>query len=228
MSADERERLEHLTDALPRCPERRNRLVRTVRWWPERIARRCPLLCFIALAYGISWTLWSPLALDTRPDTHSWQYLHLFGSLGPGCAGLITAYLYGGHSELRKLADRLFSWRVAPVWHVTAWLSPFGLFAIAVLVVQLAWGQTWEAKTFCSSSEFQDLPLLAYWMASLVFYGWGEETGWRGFALPHLQTRYSALTSTLWVSVMWACWHIPLFWFAPGLSRMGVGEVIGW
>ena len=76
--------------------------------------------------------------------------------------------------------------------------------------------------------EYPHLPEAVYWAASLFFYGWGEETGWRGFALPYLQGRHSAIASTVLVSLMWACWHIPLFSFAPGLSRMGAGEATGW
>ncbi len=35
--------------------------------------------------------------------------------------------------------------------------------------------------------------------------------GWRGFALPRLQKRSTALVSTLIVGVLWALWHTPLF-----------------
>jgi membrane protease YdiL (CAAX protease family) len=44
---------------------------------------------------------------------------------------------------------------------------------------------------------------------------WGpglfEEIGWRGFALPYLQQRYSALTSSLIIGLVWALWHVPFF-----------------
>ncbi len=38
-----------------------------------------------------------------------------------------------------------------------------------------------------------------------------EEIGWRGFALPHLQRRYSALVSSLIIGLAWAVWHWPNF-----------------
>jgi membrane protease YdiL (CAAX protease family) len=39
----------------------------------------------------------------------------------------------------------------------------------------------------------------------------GEEIGWRGFALPHLQARTSALRAALLIGVVWGCWHLPLW-----------------
>jgi membrane protease YdiL (CAAX protease family) len=47
------------------------------------------------------------------------------------------------------------------------------------------------------------------------FNGTGEETGWRGFALPRLQTRMSPLFAALIIGLFWAPWHFFL-WRAVG------------
>jgi len=39
----------------------------------------------------------------------------------------------------------------------------------------------------------------------------GEELGWRGFALPRLQARHSALAASLIVGAAWGIYHFPLF-----------------
>ena len=43
-----------------------------------------------------------------------------------------------------------------------------------------------------------------------LFIGLGEEPGWRGFALPELQRRYSPLLASLILAPIWAIWHLPL------------------
>lgn len=42
-----------------------------------------------------------------------------------------------------------------------------------------------------------------------------KELGWRAFALPALQERYTAATASLGVGIVWALWHLPLF-LIPG------------
>jgi membrane protease YdiL (CAAX protease family) len=48
-------------------------------------------------------------------------------------------------------------------------------------------------------------------LLTFLLDGFGEEPGWRGFALPRLQGRYGPLLGTLILGVLWASWHLPLF-----------------
>jgi membrane protease YdiL (CAAX protease family) len=188
-----------------------------------------PLAAFYLLACALSWTGWLPLLLwEHKLVAHQpSQHWHLVGGLGPALAAIVVSRVYGGSSELRLLLWRAIAWRLPPIWHVIAWLSPLILFGTAAVVLRVA-GVTWDLTTFGRSLEFPHLPIAVYWLASIVFFGWGEELGWRGFALPRLQAGRSALGATVLLSLGWALWHLPLFGFAPGLSRMGGLEVVGW
>jgi hypothetical protein len=51
----------------------------------------------------------------------------------------------------------------------------------------------------------------------------GEEFGWRGFALPRLQLRYSAFWSSIILGILHTFWHTPLF-FVGGVTYGTIGE----
>lgn len=70
------------------------------------------------------------------------------------------------------------------------------------------------------------LPTLAFaTLAPLL-----EELGWRGYALDRLQLRQSALVSSVILGVVWAVWHLPLF-FTEGSYQhdmVGFGTLEFW
>ena len=58
--------------------------------------------------------------------------------------------------------------------------------------------------------------ILVKFLYQLFFFNaTGEETGWRGFALPRLQARTSPLLAALVIAVFWPPWHLFL-WQAEG------------
>lgn len=102
------------------------------------------------------------------------------------------------------------------------------MYPIGILIVRSIWGSWPEPSQFGQSQEFSELPILVYWMATILCYGWGEETGWRGFLLPMLQNRMSAFWATMLITPVWAVWHLPLFFFIDGYMSMGAGDALGW
>lgn len=174
---------------------------------------RHPVLAFTVLAYAISWICWLPLLAD-RQDWVSWSaspYLHLWGSLGPAVAALVLTAAIAGRSGVSDILRRTVAWRGRLGWLALAVLGPLAVFGIAVLVARVVDGVWPDLSRFGASTEYPGLPLAVYWAANLVFYGYGEEIGWRGFAQPTLQRKRSALRAAIIVSVIWAAWHLPLF-----------------
>ena len=57
----------------------------------------------------------------------------------------------------------------------------------------------------------------------LLLISVAEEFGWRGYALDRLQakfqtSKYTAIKASIILGIIWACWHIPLF-FTPGEGK---------
>lgn len=187
------------------------------------------MLVFFLSAYAISWLLWSPLWLPYFgvPATTFLPWQHGFGGLGPMLAAFLTTALFDGKPGLQVLWKRLFQWR-PPAWTTIAIFLPFVFALLGSLIARFSDNFSADFSKMGTSSEFPELSIAGFLLYNIVFFGYGEEVGWRGFALPRLQEKYSALTATLILSVFWAAWHLPLFAYRPGYAAMGLAGVAGW
>jgi uncharacterized protein len=55
----------------------------------------------------------------------------------------------------------------------------------------------------------------------------GEETGWRGYAQPQLQRRFSPLASSLILAVVWLGWHLRQFFVIATYRESGPVQYVG-
>jgi membrane protease YdiL (CAAX protease family) len=181
------------------------------------------LILYFVLAYALSWAIGIPLALEHQgllaPMLPDWA--HYFIAYGPLISAVVVTWLSEGRSGLKKLGERLSMWKVRPIWWVAAF-SPLIIGAVVVFAFVLVTG---EPISIAMLGEVNFLPPLGIGALALWFltFGLGEETGWRGYALPHLQKNRSALSATLILAVFWALWHLPQFFylFDPAIA-------IGW
>ena len=170
------------------------------------LVQRRPLVTFFVLTYALAWTLWLPLVVlqDTFPAAPG-LVLVLLGSAVPSLLGIVFTAIVLGRGSLRTLLGRLLIWRVDPRWYLVVVLGPAALVGGIIAFNALLGGPAISV----------DVPLLAavITLAFHIFPGsaMGEEIGWRGYALPRLQARRSALSASLILGVIWAYYHLPLF-----------------
>lgn len=180
---------------------------------------------FFILAYLLSWCAYVPLALQGQgllSGVPTW--LHLAGAYGPFLAAFIVTVWTAGSAGLRELLGRMTRWRIGWGWLAVAAFSPLAVFGVVVLIGRLVTGSWQAASGFGQVAEWPGPALhwAAGWLAWILISGLGEETGWRGFALPRLQARYSARDASLILGLLWAGWHAPAFFYNYELSLFSV------
>jgi membrane protease YdiL (CAAX protease family) len=176
------------------------------------LLKRHALVSGIALMFLLTW----PIELANAgvlPFEVPFIVAYLVG-YGIVIATLIMTGLTLGKAGVVALLKRYLIWRVGWRWY----LAPFALVP-AIYLVTLALN-AWISQTPIDFSR-----VLAYdifgadaklWLLIIPFLITdaltnGEEIGWRGYVLPRLQAKQSALAASLILGVIWGLWHLPKF-----------------
>jgi uncharacterized protein len=170
------------------------------------VVKRHPLITFFLLAYALSWWPWILYAFDLLPQP--------IVGFGPFLAAVLMLAITSGKTSIVRLLRRMVQWRVGLGWYAVALLLP-----MAITLAAAAFNVLLGAQAPSAADVGGWTGLFSTFAILLLVPGLGgawEEPGWRGYALPRLQARRSALIASLilWVGV--AVWHLPL---------MIVGEV---
>lgn len=202
------------------------------------LARRGGLLAYFLGAYALTWLFWIPAALAAsgQLDLPVPDFLLLvLGGLGPMLAAILVSAYESGGVGVRALFGQLLRWRVSMKWYLIALLGIAAL-ELSVAPVRLASGGSIDSEALLGALAVAPFHFL---FVALIGGGLDEEMGWRGYALPRLQSRLAPLTANLVLGVLWAFWHLPLF-FVPGsfqadtpfalyvVSTTALSFLIGW
>jgi membrane protease YdiL (CAAX protease family) len=159
------------------------------------VARR-RLTVFFTLAYLFSWYPWL-IALTRGRSTGP-------NPLGPFVAAIVVLAVSDGWGGVRGLLTRMVRGRIGLRWYAAVFGLPFALCLIAVGLTN-AFGFPSSPP---ASSAWRELP--DRFIFIFLFIALGEEPGWRGFALPELQRRFSPFVASVILALFWAIWHTPL------------------
>jgi membrane protease YdiL (CAAX protease family) len=197
-----------------------------------------PLANYFILAYSVTWlALLGAIVLiqfDLVPaESPVVEWAIQLGVFGPAIAAVVIASLSGGKAEVIDLLKRIVRWRVGVQWYL------FVLVAVPLILVlgaSVVYGQALFGALLDQwpilITNF--LPLVA---VTVAVTGLGEEPGWRGFALPRIQTKYGPLLGILALGLLWQMWHLPGMLMQPGgpstfglwtLATIVNGFVLAW
>src|SRR5215210_1951385 len=148
------------------------------------LVKRHPIVTFFVLTYVIAWV--------TLP-------FGTFGGYAPLVAALIVIPISQGVAGLKELGLRMIRWRVRWYWYALAIGIPLAVLGL-IVGLNVALGASAPSLVQVSSVS----TILLVFGTKLINPGdgpLGEEPGWRGFALPGLQSTLSPLVSTLILGV---------------------------
>ncbi|HET9587299.1 MAG TPA: type II CAAX endopeptidase family protein [Anaerolineales bacterium] len=174
------------------------------------------LLSFFVLTYAIMFgAVFTSIHLRPGQPDHPWSLTWFLYAFSPTYSALIVSWIIGGTVEVKRLLSGFLRWKVGLRWYLAAAYLFLGPLTFALIYSALG-------NPIPGINPGLTMAAILGQLVFTLFSGpIAEETGWRGFALPRLQSRYNALVSSLILGVIWCCWHIPLF-FLPGSSQQGI------
>ncbi len=170
--------------------------------------RQHPLFSFFFMAYAFSWIVLIPFILSEWGFlSGDWSVAFILNAFaGPTLAAIIMINITEGKAGVLSLRRRIRQWRAGWLWYGFILLGIPALLLLGIIL---------QPGALASFQGLKPLLLVSYPITYVaVFFGGGplgEEIGWRGFALPRLQSRYGPLGGTLLLGVLWGFWHLPHF-----------------
>lgn len=188
-----------------------------------------PVIAYYVMTLAISWGYWFTLiARGERVEPGS-QASHFPGLLGPLLAAFIVTAVINGRAGVMDLLCRMLRWRTAWPWGILIALSPLVIGVLVLLILSLFGTPLPGLQDFALFPGIPaGIPLWLVILLVLVFNGYGEEVGWRGFLTEQLLKRHDRFHTALRVSGFWLVWHIPIFWINQSMAAL-VGPMLpGW
>ncbi len=183
---------------------------------------------FFVLTYAIALLTWGSMIVlrmpggstdpNAPPPSPLGLLLLVLGGFAPSIAGVIVTGWVGGRDGLRDLWRRATRFDLG--WKAYLFIVAFPLLAVGLRAVLYLIGGGVLGRSALLSSP---LALAAFMIQIAVLGPISEEFGWRGFALDALLARWGPLGASLVLGLLWALWHLPLF-FIPDTTQANYGS----
>ncbi len=170
---------------------------------------------YIIDTFSFSWFFWGIAILLTQ--THIAPFgnplmliPYMLGGLSPAICEIYIKKRYSSKDEFRAFLKSIVNPRHNIIWYV--------------LIILVAFMYCFLPTLFGGAKMVQPLYIAFVEFPFMIIGGGLEEIGWRGFLQPTLQRRIPAVVSTLIVSIIWAVWHLPL-WFIVGTNQTSMNYI---
>jgi len=162
-------------------------------FWGPIAAFKVPTISFVSKVRGPIWAV----------------ILFLIGGFVPSLVAIILTRIREGTEGLKSLLKRCLQFRLGLRWYL----------AIIIVVLLGSAGQLIIHSLLGNSFNFSlYLAQLPSFIPLIIIGPISEELGWRGYLLSKLQLKWNAMVSSVFIGIVWAFWHLPLF-FLIGTSQ---------
>jgi membrane protease YdiL (CAAX protease family) len=184
------------------------------------VRRKRGLALYFAVTFTVTWGFWLVAILIGGTPTSSPTVIpYLLGGFGPVIGAIVVRVRRGrgplpAHTVKFRAGVRLF------------WVLPLLVLASATVLAAALLAHLLGGPAV-SLTEGQALMATAggpalFLISMLITGPLAEEPGWRGTAYPRLRASMSSLQAGLLLGVVWAVWHLPLF-FITGTVQVKFG-----
>ena len=135
----------------------------------------------------------------------------------PAILAIFFTAMSEGYKGVGVLLKKLTQWRIGFQWYLIAFGLALGSrLAISVLAILFGWTTTFQLYDW---TPLQYVIIAIFTIIGALM----EELGWRGYVLPKILTRQSALSSALIIGIPWGILHLGLTF--PGQMNAGTSWV---
>ncbi len=176
---------------------------------------------FYIIVFALTWGFWF-LSLLFKDNTPLLFLFMLLGLIMPAATAVVTVLTSKNKMLIGDLKRKIIGfYRIKPLYL----LLPVLLFAAVVacsIGTSVLFGGSPDQFAFTDGFSFSiggTSALLTILLASVI-----EELGWRGYGEDAVGYYHNWFKESIIFGVVWACWHIPLFWI-PGTYHYGLREL---
>ena len=181
---------------------------------------------FYCTAFAATWFFWM-LAIIFNEGASLVVFM-LMGLLAPATVAVITVFTSGSNALKKDFKRKLVTfYRVNP-FRILLAIIVFALIVCVSILISLLFGGSTAQFSFTEDFSFSiggTSALLTILLASVI-----EEIGWRGYGEDAIAAYHSWFKESIIFGILWACWHLPLFWvpgtYHFGLREMGIGYML--
>ncbi|MBT4763270.1 MAG: CPBP family intramembrane metalloprotease [Bdellovibrionaceae bacterium] len=166
---------------------------------------------FLIMTFAITWGIIAiyfitpGLAKNLFGELHDKHPLFFIGMYSPSITAIFLVWYHFKLKGVKKFLSRALLWRAPINW----WIFILAGTPLVFIAGSLIKGNL--SESFMSDEVMATLPSL---LLLRLFMGTLEEFGWRGFAQPLLQRKYSPLTTSVFIGTVWGIWHLPIFFMS--------------